>query len=129
MTARQRCQARTEVYSRVTGFYRPVQDWNPGKQAEFLARVGYLATGEKRAGMQRWVLPMDDEAGRWHATVGDGRCACGWKAWGVYHWRARPPRRRETRTGHRYCGDCKAAIKAAAKAGTASPREGGDDDA
>lgn len=25
----------TEVFSRVTGFFRPVQDWNKGKQEEF----------------------------------------------------------------------------------------------
>ena len=24
-----------EVFSRVTGFYRPVEDWNKGKKAEF----------------------------------------------------------------------------------------------
>jgi hypothetical protein len=25
----------TEVFSRVTGFFRPVQDWNKGKVSEF----------------------------------------------------------------------------------------------
>lgn len=30
-----------ELFSRVTGFYRPVQDWNPGKKAEFSNRVKY----------------------------------------------------------------------------------------
>ncbi len=29
---------RTEVYSRVVGYYRPVQDWNKGKQEEFAER-------------------------------------------------------------------------------------------
>lgn len=29
---------RTEVYSRVVGYYRPVQDWNKGKQEEFAQR-------------------------------------------------------------------------------------------
>lgn len=29
------CTARCEVFSRVCGFMRPVQVWNPGKKAEF----------------------------------------------------------------------------------------------
>jgi anaerobic ribonucleoside-triphosphate reductase len=29
---------RTEVYSRVVGYYRPVRDWNRGKQEEFSSR-------------------------------------------------------------------------------------------
>ena len=29
---------RTEVYSRVVGYYRPVQDWNRGKREEFEQR-------------------------------------------------------------------------------------------
>jgi ribonucleoside-triphosphate reductase len=32
------CQAKTEVYSRVCGFFRPVQQWNRGKKAEFRDR-------------------------------------------------------------------------------------------
>lgn len=35
------CQARTEVYSRVVGYLRPVQHWHEGKQAEFAARTTY----------------------------------------------------------------------------------------
>lgn len=27
-----------EVYSRVVGYFRPVQNWNPGKQQEFAER-------------------------------------------------------------------------------------------
>lgn len=33
-----KCSEKTEVYSRVVGFYRPVQQWNDGKQAEFKKR-------------------------------------------------------------------------------------------
>ncbi len=29
---------KTEIYSRVVGYYRPVQDWNRGKQEEFALR-------------------------------------------------------------------------------------------
>ena len=27
-----------EIYSRVVGYFRPVQNWNPGKQQEFKER-------------------------------------------------------------------------------------------
>ncbi len=35
------CGERTEVYSRITGYYRPVQNWNDGKSAEFKQRQVY----------------------------------------------------------------------------------------
>lgn len=35
------CGRTTEVWSRVVGFYRPVQNWNPGKQEEFKFRNVY----------------------------------------------------------------------------------------
>jgi len=30
-----------EVYSRIVGYLRPVQDWNEGKQQEFAERSAY----------------------------------------------------------------------------------------
>ena len=30
-----------EVYSRIVGYLRPVQDWNEGKQQEFAERKAY----------------------------------------------------------------------------------------
>ncbi len=33
-----KCPEKTEVYSRVVGFFRPVQQWNKGKQEEFRQR-------------------------------------------------------------------------------------------
>jgi len=36
-----RCGKRTEVYSRVVGYIRPVQQWNEGKQHEFSQRKTY----------------------------------------------------------------------------------------
>lgn len=36
-----KCGARTEVYSRITGYYRPIQNWNDGKSEEFLNRKTY----------------------------------------------------------------------------------------
>ena len=35
------CGARTEIYSRITGYYRPVQNWNDGKAQEFKDRKVY----------------------------------------------------------------------------------------
>ena len=35
------CGTRTEVYSRITGYYRPVQNWNDGKAQEYKNRVVY----------------------------------------------------------------------------------------
>ena len=35
------CGETTEVYSRITGYYRPVQNWNVGKTAEFRNRKTY----------------------------------------------------------------------------------------
>jgi anaerobic ribonucleoside-triphosphate reductase len=36
---RQKC----EIYSRVVGYIRPVQQWNKGKQAEYKIRKAFLA--------------------------------------------------------------------------------------
>ncbi len=35
------CHEETEVYSRITGYYRPVKNWNDGKSQEFADRVVY----------------------------------------------------------------------------------------
>ncbi len=35
------CGQKTEVYSRITGYYRPVQNWNDGKSQEYKNRVVY----------------------------------------------------------------------------------------
>ena len=36
-----KCGENTEVYSRITGYYRPVQNWNDGKAQEFRQRKTY----------------------------------------------------------------------------------------
>ncbi len=36
------CGRKTEVYSRITGYYRPVQNWNDGKTQEFKDRQTYV---------------------------------------------------------------------------------------
>ncbi len=35
------CNGKTEVYSRVVGFFRPVQQWNHGKKSEYEERETY----------------------------------------------------------------------------------------
>lgn len=41
------CGKKTEVYSRITGYYRPVQNWNDGKLEEFHDRKTYDVMNEK----------------------------------------------------------------------------------
>ena len=41
------CNQKTEVYSRIVGYYRPVQQWNKGKKAEYFARKPYQVTSDK----------------------------------------------------------------------------------
>jgi anaerobic ribonucleoside-triphosphate reductase len=40
------CGKETEVYSRITGYYRPVKNWNAGKTQEFKERKTYKITPE-----------------------------------------------------------------------------------
>jgi ribonucleoside-triphosphate reductase len=42
-----KCSAKTEVYSRVCGFFRPVQQWNKGKKEEFRDRQEYVVEEDK----------------------------------------------------------------------------------
>ena len=45
------CGKKAEVYSRITGYYRPVQNWNDGKMAEFRERKTYdIATSVLKRG-------------------------------------------------------------------------------
>jgi ribonucleoside-triphosphate reductase len=36
-----KCGAKTEIYSRVVGYFRPVANWNIGKKQEFKDRKNY----------------------------------------------------------------------------------------
>jgi len=33
-----KCGRKTEIYSRIVGYFRPVSDWNKGKKEEFKDR-------------------------------------------------------------------------------------------
>ncbi len=37
------CGQEAEVYARITGYYRPVKNWNKGKSAEYKKRKAYIA--------------------------------------------------------------------------------------
>ena len=57
------CQAPTEVYSRITGYYRPVQNWNDGKLQEYANRKEYdIATSvcKKKPTLNRLAEDMDN---------------------------------------------------------------------
>lgn len=44
---RKKCSGKLLQYSRITGFYRPVCDWNPGKVEEFRERFKYDINSQK----------------------------------------------------------------------------------
>lgn len=46
MNKEKKCSLPTEVYSRVVGYFRPVQNWNAGKKAEFSDRKAYVVKRE-----------------------------------------------------------------------------------
>lgn len=66
------CGKKAEVYSRITGYYRPVQNWNDGKAQEYKNRTVYdiLHSGapaakpveaEKKKNSRQWVENMPPE--------------------------------------------------------------------
>ncbi len=42
-----KCGLKTEVFSRVCGYYRPVRNWNRGKKQEFKERTLYDSKGKR----------------------------------------------------------------------------------
>ena len=59
-----KCGKVTEVYSRITGYYRPVQNWNVGKSQEYKERVEYDP--------EQSMLHFED---RGHGSIQKGRVA------------------------------------------------------
>ena len=69
------CGERAEVYSRITGYYRPVQNWNAGKSQEYKNRVVYNVNVSKEmpikekaepapiTGMKE-IMPVQERHGR-----------------------------------------------------------------
>ena len=62
------CGTATEVYSRITGYYRPVKNWNAGKAQEFKNRKVYVHgrmadTQPKKAAPEPVVATADNAEG------------------------------------------------------------------
>ncbi len=54
------CGEKTEVYSRITGYYRPVQNWNDGKAEEYKNRKLYdIATSVEKFDKERTEFKKD----------------------------------------------------------------------
>lgn len=56
------CGATTEVYSRITGYYRPVQNWNDGKAQEYKKRKLYKMNFEDEKSEKIEFLNNNDES-------------------------------------------------------------------
>lgn len=71
--AKKKCGEKTEVYSRVTGYFRPVANWNKGKQEEFAERKAFRVVGRTVAFLGLFVL-LAILAGCGHNAIqyGDG---------------------------------------------------------
>ena len=52
-----KCGEKTEVYSRVCGYFRPVANWNKGKKEEFRERKHFKVTGVLLALLAALLLP------------------------------------------------------------------------
>lgn len=52
-----KCGEKTEVYSRVCGYFRPVANWNKGKKEEFRERKHFKVTGALLALLAALLLP------------------------------------------------------------------------
>ena len=58
------CGKETEVYSRITGYYRPVKNWNEGKSQEFKDRLEYnvgTSVLKKSAPVAEEIKPVQEE--------------------------------------------------------------------
>ena len=55
------CGARAEVYSRITGYYRPVQNWNDGKSQEYKNRQLYDVQNSCMHKVQSSIVTVSDE--------------------------------------------------------------------
>ena len=52
------CGRDTEVYSRITGYYRPVRNWNDGKAQEFKDRLEYDVSAELAPAIENMTAPV-----------------------------------------------------------------------
>ncbi len=57
------CNKKTEVYSRITGYYRPVQNWNEGKSEEYKDRKLYNIETSKLISERHPVITPEADLG------------------------------------------------------------------
>lgn len=55
------CGEKAEVYSRITGYYRPVQNWNEGKSQEYKNRKVYKSLKYHKAEQPKAVIKKDTQ--------------------------------------------------------------------
>ena len=63
------CGAKTEVYSRITGYYRPVQNWNDGKAQEYKDRKVYNIGRSVLSHTGPNPAPVDEPVEKVHDTA------------------------------------------------------------
>ncbi len=69
------CGQKTEVYSRITGYYRPVQNWNDGKAQEFKDRKVYnIGRSHLTHSGPVTTIGMTNADAAWEATQERGCC-------------------------------------------------------
>ena len=59
MTTTAVCGMKTDVYSRVVGYYRPTNHWNPGKKQEFRERRTFHASTESADKLDRQITEAE----------------------------------------------------------------------
>lgn len=71
------CGESTEVYSRITGYYRPVQNWNTGKAQEFRDRKEYIISNDfrnqRKENFETFNYISNEEKSLWHEETIDNR--------------------------------------------------------
>ena len=66
------CGRKAEVYSRITGYYRPVQNWNEGKTQEYKDRKSYDITRSVLKNGTTFVLEPEKSADRAESGAKEG---------------------------------------------------------
>jgi hypothetical protein len=49
------CFGTASVWSRITGYWRPIENWCAGKKAEYAGRIEYQPFGTRYNGDKQWV--------------------------------------------------------------------------
>ena len=69
-----KCNEETEVYSRVTGYHRPVKLWNKGKQEEFRNRKSFNQTK-----IERQMMKFAKQRKKFQVTLDENGSASGYE--------------------------------------------------